>query len=390
MQNLNLNRMKKLLYFSAILAFIGAGNLYAQKKAVIKFDKLEYDYGTIKEEAGKAKCRFTFTNQGDDTLKIISVKPGCGCTAVEWTKTGVLPKKSGYIDAEYDPAQRPGIFNKGIAVTTNDPTQQMINLVIKGNVILKPKGVADLYPVVLGNLRMETAQFNFGNTKNTEVHTDTLKIFNIWTKPLNIGFKDVAAFITVKAIPEVLKPGKEGLIILSYDVTKRNEYGYVFDRLLMLTNDSLQPEKTINISQSISEDFSKLTPEQLAKAPKIKFESTTFDFNTAKQGDKVECTFVFKNEGESDLIIRKVKASCGCTATDPEKTLLKKGEESKINATFNTAGKEGKQTKSITVISNDPTNSTIMLNIQGTVEKPAATETPVNTPTPMTPHTPKN
>lgn len=368
--------MKKLLYLSAILAFIGVGNIYAQKKAVIKFDKVEHDFGKIKEEAGKVKCRYTFTNMGDDTLKIINVKPSCGCTAVEWTKTGVLPKKTGFIDAEFDPAKRPGMFNKNIAVTTNDPAQQMINLIIKGEVLQKPKGVEDLYPVIVGNLRMESAQFNFGNTKNTEIRKDTLKIFNTWTKPLNLGFKDVATYITAKAVPETLKPGKEGLIIISYDVTKRNEFGYVFDRLLLTTNDSLQPEKTLNISQSISEDFSKLTPEELAKAPKIKFDNTTFDYGTAKQGDKVECTFVFRNEGENDLIIRKVKASCGCTATNPEKTLLKKGEESKINATFNTAGKDGKQYKTITVISNDPSNSTIILNLQGTVEKPATVVEP--------------
>ncbi len=368
--------MKKLLYLSAILAFIGVGNIYAQKKAIIKFEKTENDFGKIKEEGGKVKCRFSFTNQGDDTLKIISVKPSCGCITSDWTKTVILPKKTGYVDAEYDPTQRPGPFNKGIAVTTNDPTQQMINLIIKGEVLPKPKGVADLFPVILGNLRMESSQFNFGNTKTTEIRTDTIKVLNVWNKNMNLSFKDVPEYISAKAIPEVIKPNKEALIIISYDVNKRNEFGYVYDRLVLMTNDSSQAEKTINVTQSINEDFSKMTPEQLAKAPKIKFENTNFDFGSAKQGDKVECSFIFKNEGENDLFIRKVKASCGCTATNPEKTILKKGEESKINATFNTSGKEGKQYKSVTVICNDPVSSTVTLSIQGNVEKPASQEEP--------------
>ncbi|HNW89802.1 MAG TPA: DUF1573 domain-containing protein [Bacteroidales bacterium] len=368
--------MKKLLYLSAIIAFIGVGNIYAQKKAVIKFDNTEHDFGQIKEEAGKVKYRYTFANKGNDTLRIVSVKPSCGCTTADWTKTAVAPKKSGFVEVEFDPAQRPGTFNKGIAVTTNDPDLQMVNLIIKGEVIPKPKALADAFPVVVGNMRMETSQFNFGNSKNTEIRTDTLNIINVWNKPMNLGFKDMPGYITAKAIPEILKPNKAGMIILTYDVAKRNEWGYVFDRITLATNDSLQPDKTINISQNISEDFSKMTPEELAKAAKIKFDNTTFDFGTAKQGDKVECAFVFRNEGENDLIIRKVKASCGCTATNPEKTTLKKGEESKINATFNTAGKSGKQYKSITIITNDPVNSTTILNIQGTVEQPAATETP--------------
>ena len=156
---------------------------------------------------------------------------------------------------------------------------------------------------------------------------------------------------------------------------KSNEYGYIYDRMLLTTNDSLQPDKTLNISMNVVEDFSKLTPEQLANAAKIKFDKTTFNFENAKQGDKVECVYNFTNEGKSDLIIRKVKAACGCTATNPEKTTLKPGESSKINATFSTAGREGKQTKTITVITNDPASSSIILTIEGNVEKPATPPT---------------
>jgi hypothetical protein len=367
--------MKKYFYTSLILAFFFSGTLMAQKKAVIKFDKTEHDFGTIKEEGGKVKCRFSFTNVGDDTLKLIAVKPGCGCTTAEWTKTPIMPKKTGFVDAEYDPKQRPGIFSKGITVTTNDPTQQVINLVIKGDVTPKAKTMLDIYPVVIGNLRLTSTQFNLGNVKNTEVRVDTLKMYNGWHSTLTIGFKDLATYITAKAIPTELKPGKEGVIIMTYDATKKNEWGYVYDRMLLTTNDSTQPEKTLNISMNVVEDFGKLTPEQLANAPKIKFDKTSFNFNTAKQGDKVEVSYSFTNEGKSDLLIRKVKASCGCTATNPEKTTLKPGESSKINATFNTAGKEGKQYKTITVISNDPANASTQLTIEGTVEKPASTGT---------------
>ena len=99
------------------------------------------------------------------------------------------------------------------------------------------------------------------------------------------------------------------MIIIHYDVAKRNDYGYIYDRMLLETNDSIQPENTLNISMNIVEDFSNLTPQQLADAPVIKFESNTYNFTSAKQGDKVACSFTFTNEGKSDLIIHKVKAS---------------------------------------------------------------------------------
>jgi len=49
--------------------------------------------------------------------------------------------------------------------------------------------------------------------------------------------------------------------------------------------------------------------------------------------------------------------------------VIKAGESSHITATFNSAGRKGKQSKSITVITNDPTNHTTTLTIMGDVEK---------------------
>ena len=45
--------------------------------------------------------------------------------------------------------------------------------------------------------------------------------------------------------------------------------------------------------------------------------------------------FEYRNEGDKPLIITKVKASCGCTATNYSKEPLLPGESSKIRATYN-------------------------------------------------------
>ncbi|MFW5659430.1 MAG: DUF1573 domain-containing protein, partial [Bacteroidota bacterium] len=45
-------------------------------------------------------------------------------------------------------------------------------------------------------------------------------------------------------------------------------------------------------------------------------EAMTHDFGSMKEGEVVEHTFNFKNVGKSDLIIQKVKPSCGCTVPE--------------------------------------------------------------------------
>jgi hypothetical protein len=338
----------------------------AQNKPVIKFDSTTLNFGKVREEGGKVSKTFFFTNAGTDTLKLLNVKPGCGCTTADWTKSPILPGQRGYILAQYDPHGRPGIFNKAINVTSNASDNPMM-LIIKGEVLPRVKTVIDTFPVTSGNLLMKSNHVAFLEIKNNAVKTDTLEILNYWNKPMTFKVTSIPEHIIFKVVPELLQPKQKGLIIVTYDAAKKNDYGLVYDYVNLVTNDTSEASKPITVSANITEDFSKLTDKQRKNAPKIAFTSDTCNFGTAKEGDIVKFSFEFKNNGKDKLIIHKTKASCGCTVSTPEKTLLKKGESSKINVEFNTDGKKGVQRKTITVISNDPAKPIIILNIIGKV-----------------------
>lgn len=103
------------------------------------------------------------------------------------------------------------------------------------------------------------------------------------------------------------------------------------------------------------------------KYPVITFKETEFDFGDIKQGDKVEHTFEFTNTGEADLLISTARASCGCTVPEFTEEAIKPGKSGKIKVTFNSAGKKGPTTKTITVVCNTANENeilTIKTNIQ--------------------------
>lgn len=359
--------MKKILIFIVCATIISVS--FSQKKPIINFQSIEYDFGNIKEDGGVKTCAFDFTNQGDDTLIIFSVSPSCPCITAGWSQYPILPGQNGFVSIIYDPMSRPGPFARPIQVLTNDPIQQRITLLIKGFTESKPKTIEETYPSKFGNLRYDQTLIGFQNIANNETKVDTLRIYNEWNKTMTIAFSNLPVHLSCTAIPESLPPQTSGVIVISYNAEKRNDFGFVYERLQINTNDSLEPEKGINVSANIIEDFSKLSPEELAKAPKIHFDSLTYNFGTVTEGDKVEYDFHFSNKGVNDLFIRKTKASCGCTATNPDKTQLKSGESSNIHIIFNTMGKIGNQHKTITVICNDPENSMVILNIEGNVNK---------------------
>ena len=87
---------------------------------------------------------------------------------------------------------------------------------------------------------------------------------------------------------------------------------------------------------------------------KILFTEESHDFGNVEQGEQLEYSFAFTNEGEAPLLIQNVQPACGCTgATVGEKTEYAKGESGEIKITFNTQGRDGHQEKSITVFTND-------------------------------------
>ncbi len=91
---------------------------------------------------------------------------------------------------------------------------------------------------------------------------------------------------------------------------------------------------------------------QSTTGAKIEIEPKRYDFGTVKQGTVVKYTFQIHNKGTAPLIITDVKTSCGCTASNWPKEAIQPGKSAPMEITFNTTGKSGKQTKSITVYSN--------------------------------------
>jgi hypothetical protein len=77
-----------------------------------------------------------------------------------------------------------------------------------------------------------------------------------------------------------------------------------------------------------------------------------FDFGVIIQGEIVVHTFKFKNTGNADLIIRSTSSTCGCTVSSFTKKPLAPGETGKIDVTFNSSGRSGRQHKSVNVLTN--------------------------------------
>ena len=103
--------------------------------------------------------------------------------------------------------------------------------------------------------------------------------------------------------------------------------------------------------------------------PNIEMLETSFDFGEIQQGESVTHEFILKNSGDAELIITAAKGSCGCTVPEWPKSPISEGEEAVIKVTFNSAGKSGKQNKTVTLVSNSIPNTKV-ITINGNVIVP--------------------
>ena len=105
-----------------------------------------------------------------------------------------------------------------------------------------------------------------------------------------------------------------------------------------------------------------------ADVPIISFPETSHDFGTIEKGNVVSYNFTVTNKGKSQLKIIRIRTSCGCTAAVTDKNILDPGDSTSIHTEFDSSAEIGKVHRSIEVLSNDPSNGKVILNIYAEVK----------------------
>ncbi|NND34774.1 MAG: DUF1573 domain-containing protein [Saprospiraceae bacterium] len=100
----------------------------------------------------------------------------------------------------------------------------------------------------------------------------------------------------------------------------------------------------------------------------VHFDKAEHDFGIIAQGIPQKAVFILKNTSDQPLILKRVKGSCGCTATSHTQEPIVPGASTEIEATYN-AKSIGSFTKTISVHTNLQ-DEPFVLTIKGTV-KPA-------------------
>lgn len=138
--------------------------------------------------------------------------------------------------------------------------------------------------------------------------------------------------------------------------------------LALVSCNSSSDEKTIT-TDLVNSPLTANSNAEKVLTPNIEMLETSYNFGEIQQGESVTHDFILKNTGDADLLVSAAKGSCGCTVPQWPKTPIAKGEEAAIKVTFNSAGRSGKQNKTVTLVTNAIPNTKV-LTINGNVIVP--------------------
>jgi hypothetical protein len=359
--------MKK---YSLLVVCLVVSLVAMSQKALISFDNKIHDFGKLNEEDGKMTHVFEFKNNGNSPLVINRVQASCGCTTPTWTKAPIEPGKSGSITVTYNPAGRPGTFSKTITVSSNSSEEQVV-LVIKGDVTPKQNSDNSPYPVNMNGLSLKSKVIQMNNIDKGKIQVRTLTVKNSSNSNIKPAIENLPVYLTVAITPETLKPNEEGKIVFTYISKNCTHWGPHNDDIYVVINGQkkFSDEFKLTVISNIVEDFSKMTLEHKRKAPILEIPQKAVNLGVVKSGAKRSGKFKVSNKGQNTLEIRRIINSNSELAIRQTKLSIASGKEADISFDLNTKNlTAGDYKKSITIQTNDPDNSFMVLVLNWSVQ----------------------
>jgi hypothetical protein len=96
----------------------------------------------------------------------------------------------------------------------------------------------------------------------------------------------------------------------------------------------------------------------------LKWDKTEIELHPTPADKQAVGHFTYLNSGKTPVRFKSVHASCGCTTAQTQKDEVPPGEKGEITATFNIGDRTGTQVKTVTVETDDPTNSKTVLTLK--------------------------
>ena len=338
--------------------------------AQIEWIDTTYNFGTIQEELGKQYGKIRFVNKSSESTIINKVKTTCGCTVADYPKDEILPGDTAIINFSFNPEGRLGKFEKAIKIYYGVNNELQI-IKIKGRIIGKSSTLKNQYPIDEGALRLTANSIIVGDVVKGSSRHNFIHAYNQSNDTIFVSLKNVPEAVSAGISDKMIVPGDIMTISMYYNSIKEDNLGLNIYRFeIVASQKGVEQQIPIELTANIKEKTKQLTPEEMKNAPMIFVNSNIIDLGNITREDKViNASIQLRNEGESELIIKRIYSVDKSITIKRMPTKLSAGDKNNVDIEINTLLiPDGTFNIRLEIISNDPLHQTSMVRIVGQIK----------------------
>lgn len=310
-------------------------------------------------------AEFVLKNDGHKPLVINNVLKSCGCTEVDYPKTGIAAGESFVIKAVYD-AKQMGTFTKQVCLYTNAGEDPFI-LSMRGKVVGSVVDFAGSYDEMLGVIKSDAQEVEFDDVNRGDRPVQRIHIFNPTDELLEPVVMHLPPYLHAFVSPSKVAPRHSAEISFVLDSKKLRDLGlnqtsvYLGER----PGDKIAPEKEIVVSAVLLPGFENMTPTKKALAPKIEMSATDLNLGSFNGKKKLKGEILITNKGKSELDIRSMQMFTMGLQVNLKKSKIQPGETVKMKVTAVAADLKKSRVRHprILMITNDPDHAKVVVKI---------------------------
>ena len=310
-------------------------------------------------------AEFVLKNDGHKPLVINNVLKSCGCTEVDYPKTGIAAGESFVIKAVYD-AKQMGTFTKQVCLYTNADEEPFI-LSMRGRVVGSVVDFAGSYDEMLGAIKSDAQEVEFDDVNRGDRPVQRIHIFNPTDEVMEPVVMHLPDYLHAFVSPSKVAPRHSAEISFVLDSKKLRDLGlnqtsvYLGER----PGDKIAPEKEIVVSAVLLPGFDNMTPAKKALAPKMEMSTTDLNLGSFNGKKKLKGEILITNKGKSELDIRSMQMFTMGLQVNLKKSKILPGETVKMKVTAVAADLKKSRVRHprILMITNDPDHAKVVVKI---------------------------
>lgn len=369
--NISFDCMKRyflLIIITILTAIPGLAQTGETFGDAVRFEKTVHDFGTLKLGSGAVECSFGFENISSSPMAVYNVVTSCGCATIDYTKEPIMPNGKGEIRVRYTNDEGPYPFDKTITVYMSNYTRPIL-LRIRGVCVDKEKSLSEIYTVAYGSFAMRKTEYSIGNIDQGKSKGDEAYVANTSGQPVKVDFTSVTPGLEISVSPNPIPANSTAKMTFKANTASGMWGKTAFTTVPRVNGKTYGNQEPVTVRCFVKEDFSKMSEEQLKKAPLPIFRNSSYTFDPVSKGTAIKGTFTLKNQGHSDLKIHKIESDAD-DVVFPDIEDIAPGESREIGFTFDTSDRTpGEEVLIITTLTtNSPTRPMINIFIQGYIK----------------------